>query len=85
MASNFYTITTVDGKQITYRRPIPQGRRPSLIQKSTATIAIHTTPEEKENFKAQARAAGMTESKFASLALWLGLKQLSVTDNCSTQ
>jgi len=33
MASNTYTIKAVDGKEVTYRRSVKQGRKPSGLSK----------------------------------------------------
>lgn len=85
MASNIFIQHYADGSSKKFRRLVKQGRRKSVLPKATATIAIHTTDAEKIVFRETAKEYGMSESAFGNLVLFLGLKQLSVTDNCSTQ
>lgn len=85
MASKTYTQYYADGTSKVFLRPVKQGRHESVLPKAIATIAIHTTEAEKVAFRDAAKLRGMSESAFGNLVLFVGLRQLSVTDNCSTQ
>lgn len=63
-----------------------QGRKASPKEVlRTEKLVIHLTKLEKESFKEMQKKSGYSESFYGSIVLFLGLKQLSDSNNCSTQ
>ena len=86
MASKTYVQYYVDGSKKTLARTKKQGRRESpkeLLR--TEKLVIHLSKSEKEAFLEMQKKSGYSESFYGSIVLFLGLKQLSESNNCSTQ
>ena len=86
MASKTYVQHYVDGSKKTFTRRIKQGRKisPKEVLR-TEKLVIHLSKSEKENFLEMQKKSGYSESFYGSIVLFLGLKQLSDSNNCSTQ
>lgn len=86
MASKTYVQYYVDGSKKTLARRKKQGRKPSSKQTlRTEKLVIHLSKSEKEIFLEMQKKSGFSESLYGSIVLFLGLRQLSDSNNCSTQ
>lgn len=86
MASKIYVQHYVNGSKKTFARRIKQGRKVSPKEAlRTEKLVIHLTKLEKESFKEMQEKSGYSESFYGSIILFLGLRQLSDSNNCSTQ
>ena len=86
MASKTKLQYYADGTSKIVSRKIKQGRRESpkeLLR--TEKLVIHLSKSEKEAFLEMQKKSGYSESFYGSIVLFLGLKQLSESNNCSTQ
>jgi hypothetical protein len=83
MASLTYKQHFADGTSRIVRRAAKQGaptKDASLLR--SCRVTIHLTSADYLRFSEQAQKFGMSESTFGDLALFYGIKELSVTDNC---
>lgn len=86
MASKTYVQYYADGTYKEFSRKNKQGRKVSPKEVlRTKKLVIHLTKLEKESFKEMQKKSGFSESFYGSIVLFLGLRQLSESNNCSTQ
>ena len=86
MASKTKTQYYADRTSKIVSRKIKQGRRKSPKEMlRTEKLVIHLSRSEKESFLEMQKNSGYSESFYGSVVLFLGLKQLSESNNCSTQ
>ena len=79
MSSKIYEV---NGRK--YSRFVKQGRPQNpLLLKREETIILHVTKNDKDNFIQAQKMSGFSQSFFGNLALSLGIKQLSDSNNCS--
>lgn len=85
MASKTYTQHYVDGTTKLFKRK-KQGRpeSPKELHRDE-TIIIRVTKSEKEEFLKMQMNSGFSQSFYGSFVLSIGIRQLSESDNCSTQ
>ena len=81
MAANTYQIGNT-----MYRRSVKQGapkKSPELLRRHV--VAVRLTDTEYREYMAARRESYLPPSEFAALVMFLGVRGLSVTDNCSIQ
>lgn len=86
MASKTFVQYYANGTYKEFSRKIKQGRKESPKEVlRTEKLVIYLSKSEKEAFLEMQKKSGCSESFYGSIVLFLGLKQLSESNNCSTQ
>jgi hypothetical protein len=78
MATSTYTIGDQEYTRATKQGPpfkLPEQKRENIL-------VIRLTDDEMKEYKKEQARRSMRPSEFGSLVLFLGIRELSVTDNC---